>query len=205
MKVKICGLRRASDTGLAIELGATHVGIVLAQDSPRCATIREAQAIVRCARGRATVVLVFRNERTNAIVRLATDLGVNLVQVHGADALRRRELADAGLSVIPVASVTANATALPMLTGRSNVLVPALLDVGRGGTGRRFRWELLAPAAPANMFVAGGITPANVCELMRYRPWGIDVSSGVELAPGIKSPGLMRSLFAAVRALGEVA
>lgn len=205
MKVKICGLRRTSDTGYAIELGATHLGLVLAQDSPRCATIREAQAIVRCARGRARVVLVFRNERTAVIVRQATELGVKLVQVHGADTQRRRELGDAGLSVIPVASVAPDADSLPVFAESPNVLLPALLDVGRGGTGRCFHWDLLAPEAPANTFVAGGITPANVTELMQYRPWGIDVSSGVELAPGIKSPGLLRRLFCAVRALGEVA
>lgn len=205
MKVKICGLRRTSDTGLAIELGATHVGIVLAEDSPRCATMREARAIVRCARGRATVVLVFRHESAETIVRAAFELGVNLVQVHGASPALRRELRDAGMFVMPVASVPAGASALPEFAAQPTDMVPAVLDVGRGGSGRTFDWTLLPTQSARCVFVAGGITPANVAALLAHRPWGIDVSSGVELAPGVKSPGLLRKLLREVRALGDVA
>ena len=76
MRVKICGLRRAVDAECAIELGASHVGVVLAADSPRCATREEAAAVVAVARGRAEPVLVFRGESHDAIVGVDLDYEV---------------------------------------------------------------------------------------------------------------------------------
>jgi phosphoribosylanthranilate isomerase len=72
---------------------------------------------------------------------------------------------------------------------------PAVLDAGAGGRGRRFRWELLGPRAPDATFIAGGIGPHNVLELLRYRPYGLDLSSGVESAPGIKDPERLSLFF----------
>ena len=199
MRVKVCGLRRAADADVAISLGATHVGVVLAADSPRRASRAEARAIVALAAGCAEPVLVFRGESDREVRAACEELSVRRVQVHGADARRCAQLERAGLLPIPVAEVTADAVALPSFTPAPSSRRPALLDGGRGGAGRRFRWDLLADGAPEGVLVAGGIEPANVRELLEHRPWGIDVSSGVELGPGVKDPERLTALFQAVR------
>lgn len=204
MKVKICGLRRAVDADAALGLGATHLGIVLAEDSARCASRREAHQIVSLARGCADVVLVFRGESDEVIRAHCDALGVARVQVHGAGHGRCRSLAAAGLLPVPVATIPEDARSLPEFSPTPTAEMPALLDGGRGGEGRCFRWDLLGPRAPEGVFVAGGIRPANVRRLLPFRPWGIDVSSGVEAEPGVKDAVLMSQLIHAVRGVGVV-
>jgi len=202
MKVKICGLRRAVDADAALALGATHLGVVLAQDSPRRATVREARAIVRLARGVATVALVFRGEHDEAIRTACDRVGCPRVQVHGANGVRCQKLQSLGLRPVPVAVVARTASSLPDFDEPPSARNPALLDGGKGGAGRAFVWSLLRGGAPHAVFVAGGIAPFNVRELLHYQPWGIDVSSGIELEPGVKDPVLMSQLFHAVRSSG---
>ncbi len=202
MMVKICGLRRPADADAAIGLGATHIGVVLAQDSPRCATRAQAREIADVARGAAKVVLVFRSE-TDGVIRAACDaVGVARLQVHGAERSRCEELAAAGLLPTQVVRVEPQATSLPEFAEPPTELVPALLDGGAGGAGQSFSWALLGPRAPHAVFVAGGIRPANVGRLLQYQPWGIDVSSGIELEPGVKDPVLMSQLFYVLRTAG---
>ena len=200
MKVKICGLTRAVDAALAVELGASHVGIVLAADSPRCATRAQAHAIVAAVRGHAEPVLVFRGESHEDVVAASDVLGVRRVQVHGADALACARFEQAGLLPVPVIRVGEGSRALPRFDPQPSAERPALLDGGRGGEGLCFAWDLLAGKAPEGVFVAGGITPENVRTLLAHRPWGIDVSSGVECRMGIKDKERMVALFGAVRA-----
>ena len=105
----------------------------------------------------------------------------------------------AGVRVYPVLLITADATRLPQPDTEPTDDEPAVLDTG-GGTGIRFPWRLLAGGAPAHTFIAGGVRPDNVACLLAYRPWGIDLASGVESAPGIKQPAAMAALFASVAA-----
>jgi phosphoribosylanthranilate isomerase len=74
-----------------------------------------------------------------------------------------------------------------------------LLDVGDGGSGRSFRWEILGDEAPRGVFIAGGIRPDNVAALLSHHPYGIDLSSGIESSPGVKDPKSMTAFFEAVR------
>jgi phosphoribosylanthranilate isomerase len=194
--IKICGLRRVADAELALQLGATHLGCVVAADSPRCATADEVRAIRGVAAGRAIFVLVCRGGR-DEVLAAAVEAGPDLVQWHGATPVDEVALAAAGLLPLRVRSVDAAAVALPSLPSATNAS-PLLLDVGRGGGGQPFAWHLLGDAAPAHVFIAGGITPANVGALLAHRPWGIDLSSGVESAPGCKDHAALRRLFAAL-------
>jgi len=194
-RVKICGLRRVADAELCLDLGASYLGCVLAADSPRCATIAEVQDIARAAANRAEVVLVFRGNSVLEILRLCDETSVRRVQIHGTNPLACQYLNFYGMHVHPVFAVPAGATCLPELIPPPDERSPALLDVGAGGTGRRFAWQLLGPQSPAATLVAGGITCDNVVELLEYRPFGIDVSSGVEQTPGVKDETLLRQLF----------
>lgn len=196
--VKICGLRRPEDAARAVELGARFLGVVLAPDSPRCASLEEARA-VRDVAGDARVVLVFRNADRGTVLRASAMVGVDTVQVHGAGERDCAWLQGEGLRVIRVHALAGGATALPELRPAPTADRLALLDAGRGGSGTAFDWDLLGGQGPAFTLVAGGITPNNVRALLVHRPWGIDVSSGVERAPGQKDHARLAALFAALQ------
>lgn len=192
-RVKICGVRSGGDAQLAVELGATHIGCVLASDSPRCATIDEARRLASGVTD-AQVILVFRKPSADEVVDVSAEVGVSHVQVHGVDEQFYVDLEAKGLTAHRVYSVSKDAGALPRIEATEGC--PAFLDVGRGGAGVPFDWSLMRRGAPAATFIAGGITPENISTLLEQRPWGVDVSSGVESSPGVKDPDKLRRLFA---------
>ncbi|MCR9247195.1 MAG: phosphoribosylanthranilate isomerase [bacterium] len=199
--VKICGLTQPADAELALQLGASHLGCVVAPDSPRASTWAARRAIRELARGRAAFVLVVRGLEAAAVQALAKDCEPEFVQWHGLDAAAEAAVA----TVLPaplmrVRRLEPGAAALPPTSAAPGS--PIVLDGGRGGAGTRFDWRLLAGGSPEHVFVAGGIDPGNVGELLAFSPWGVDVSSGIESAPGRKDHGAMRALFG-VPGLGE--
>ncbi len=192
--VKICGVRRIEDAILAERLGAQFIGCVLAKQSPRCATLSEVKAI--CVHTTVSVILVFRDATTEEVRNACVVTGVRRVQLHRSPDVNIRVLESEGLLVHRVLSVDDN---LPDLFPVPTCDRPIVLDVGVGGEGRTFDWDLLGDLAPQFTFVAGGITPENVGSLLRLEPYGIDLSSGVESSPGVKDPERMQLLFAALR------
>lgn len=198
--VKICGLRRLADAELSLELGAQYLGCVLAADSPRCATVDEVRNIAAVASGQAEVVLVFRKTSQEQILRLCDETQVRRVQIHGTSPNACRMLSFYGVDVHSVFRVAADATRLPELDPPPLPRHPAVLDGGAGGAGHRFAWDLLGASAPDSTLIAGGITADNVGELLLHRPYGIDVSSGIEASPGVKDASELRRLFERVGA-----
>jgi phosphoribosylanthranilate isomerase len=195
-KIKICGVRRVADALLAVELGATHIGCVLAPDSPRCATVNEARELVAAVGSVAQVVLVFRNPTPEVVVEAGKATGIGHVQVHGVGEDFYRQLEARGLVPLRVYSMQKGVAKLPQLALAPTEGCPAFLDVGSGGSGRRFDWTVLNGQAPHATFIAGGVTPENASELLEQNPWGVDLSSGVESAPGVKDPDKLERLFA---------
>jgi phosphoribosylanthranilate isomerase len=207
VQVKVCGVRRVEDARLAVALGAGWIGCVRAKDSPRCAKLREVAAIRRGVDARAGVVLVGRARRGEngevvaALVREAKRVGAAAVQIHGASRAALARVRDAGLVAWRVISVVRGAARLPRSLRTARVArSQVLLDVGAGGSGTPFDWRLLGRVAPPRLWIAGGITPENVGELLEHDPFGIDVSSGVERAPGVKDARRLRELFAVIDA-----
>lgn len=194
-QIKICGLRRMEDAVRAVELGATWLGCVVAPESPRCAEEAELHAIARlCAEAERALVIVGRAAsaaRVHALVRQIGDVDA-WAQVHGGEAEGR------AIRVVRVDASASFATTKVGALRSASSASPVLFDCGEGGTGRRFDWSQLAPRAPRFAFVAGGISPENVHELMDFEPWGIDVSSGVESRPGVKDHDRLRALFDAI-------
>jgi indole-3-glycerol phosphate synthase / phosphoribosylanthranilate isomerase len=193
--VKICGLKRVEDAELALGLGATHVGVVKTESSPRAASVEEARAIFEVAKGRATTVLVCRDLPIDDVARDAKASGCDWVQLYGALDSDVERLEDEGFRVLRVHDMSESSGALPVLAPEPTERRPALLDVGGGGSGRRFDWALLGESAPAFTWIAGGIRPDNVEELLAHRPHGLDLASGVESAPGVKDRAKLTSLF----------
>ena len=122
-------------------------------------------------------------------------LGVERVQPHGLSEAGSRALEKAGLIVHRVVRVPRDAIRLPEYAPSKNAAGPLVFDVGGGGSGRAFDWRILGQRAPDRAFIAGGLRPENIDGLLPYQPWGVDISSGVESAPGVKDPGRLRLFF----------
>lgn len=201
VKVKVCGVTRREDALLAADLGASAVGFVFWPSSPRYVAPAAAAAIARGLPADVAPVGVFVDPQVGELRRIAARVGLAAVQLHGdepatlCDGLPYRVL-----KAVPVAGAATRAAA-DRVPERVTVLLDAPDPVRRGGTGRTVDWRVAAGvAARRRIFLAGGLRPENVGEALRVvRPYGIDVSSGVEARPGRKDPGRLRDFF------GEVA
>jgi phosphoribosylanthranilate isomerase len=198
--VKICGITREQDARLAVSLGATAIGFICWRSSPRYVAPADGARIAVVLPPSVRRVGVFVNADRDEIERVAREIGLDTVQLHGDES---PELArDLGWPVIRALSLDA--------IGTSDVLerwanVPILLDahdpVRHGGTGRTIDWDRAAQVARSReVILAGGLRPETIAEAVtRVRPAGVDVSSGVESAPGIKDESRLRALFDALR------
>lgn len=204
MEIKICGLRRPEDARLAARLGAQWIGVVRAPDSPRSATLEEARQVIAAAREvnpEVRPVLATGRRTRDEVASDAFALGVERVQPHGLSESGIRALTGAGLIVHRVVTVPESAARLPDFEPPEADDGPLVFDVGGGGSGRAFDWRILGERAPGRAFIAGGLRPENVGRLLPYRPWGVDVSSGIESSPGVKDPERLQRFFDLLRPL----
>lgn len=193
--VKICGLTRPEDARLAVQLGATHVGCVMANASPRSVTSGEARGVFAAAGDSVEHVLIFKREEPETILKVADRVGTSRVQLYGMPETHALHLEKAGLTVYRVHELDADSRALPPLLPKPTKKRPAMLDFKGGGAGKAFPWHILGSPAPHATFIAGGVRPENVASLLSHRPYGIDLSSGVEAQPGVKDHERMKLFF----------
>jgi phosphoribosylanthranilate isomerase len=200
MLIKICGLTSADDARRAVDAGATAIGMVFWPGSPRVVTLEQAEAVVGAVGAQVLTVGVFVDATREAIDHVMRRVSLGAAQLHGQESPAFVEVLP--WSVIKAVPVPAEGP-LPDLAPWAGVRI--LLDahdpVRRGGTGQVVDWTRAAAlAATRPVILAGGLTPDNVGEaVMRVRPAGIDVSSGVEQSPGVKDVAKVRALIAAVR------
>lgn len=197
MYVKICGLRTSEHAHVAIEAGARAVGVVMNRTSSRRATPDEARSVVEAARGSADTVLVVNDMAADEAARTARRLGFDVLQLHGK-AYGEADFA-AALAIAPrVWRATSLDLDPPLEVGAWGEEL-LLLDAPKPGSGETWDLSELADRAPdGSWLLAGGLSPANVADAVAaVRPWGVDVSSGVEVAPGEKSADLIREFVAA--------
>jgi len=205
-RVKICGLTRAEDAELAVALGADAIGFVFWPKSPRHIERADARAIASRLGAFVTRVGVFVDASPDDVSATVRDVGLDVVQLHGDENV-------ADYAGVPARLVKAVALGDEKSVETAIQLPPAVMPladafdaVRRGGTGQLAHWPHAARVALRRPLVlAGGLRPENIRDAIRtVRPWGVDVSSGVEDAPGLKSPERLRQLFAAVAAATEV-
>jgi len=187
VEVKICGITNLEDALTAIAAGADALGFVFHPNSPRHVFPEQAAAIIRHLPPFVQTVGLFVNEPLEMVNATADQCGLDLVQLHGeekpgyCDAVKRR--------VIKTLRVKDITSLEPMRDYRvAAFLLDAWSPSAHGGTGQTFNWEIAACVAQSNRIIlAGGLTPGNVAEAVRQvRPYGVDVSSGVESEPGKK-------------------
>lgn len=209
--VKICGVCDPADAALAVEAGATHVGVIRVPGSRRTRSLEAARAVCEAVAG-ARRVGVYVDAPVATILREAEALGLDVIQLHGAEPPERvGELAGAGYEVWKVVKPERGEELVAAATRYRDadlLLVEGRSDRGHGGVGARFPWDEIAAVRerlPAGtvLGVGGGLDPDNVADAVgRFRPALVDVSSGVEAEPCRKDPDRVRAFIRTARAAG---
>jgi phosphoribosylanthranilate isomerase len=204
VKVKICGITNREDAQAAVEAGADALGFVMYKKSPRWVEPAVARAIIAELPPFVLPIGVFVNEEANTVRKLVDECGLALAQLHGDEnASYCQQLARPALKALRLKD-RGSFLALAEFQGRAGVrgfLIDAFSDQAYGGTGQTVDWTLAAEVARTiPILLAGGLTPSNVAEAVRLvRPYGVDVSSGVELSPGKKDHVKVRAFIEAAR------
>lgn len=196
MRIKVCGLTRMCDVEAALTAGVDALGFVVWPRSPRAVSVDALSSLLRGVPPFVTAVAVTVSPTTDDVRRL-WDAGCHWVQVHGEVPV----WPDGGHLLRAISWNAERHAWTPDDGGEAAVLVDAHDPVRHGGTGHRADWEQAAALAKTRAIVlAGGLTPDTVGEAVQVvRPWAVDVSSGVEEAPGIKSAARIAAFVAAAR------
>lgn len=217
-QVKICGITNLDDARCAAGAGADFLGFVLYPKSPRFVTPEQIKVITRAVKdefgtGAPRCIGVFVNELAERVTTILDTAGLDLAQLHGDEppgvvqslhprafkAIRPRTPADAKAAIVTygsaIAALQEGDVTLPQL------LIDTYHPQQYGGTGISTDLVVVRPIArQARLLLAGGLTPETVASaIAQVRPWGVDVSSGVEAEKGIKDPAKLRAFIKAVR------
>lgn len=198
MFVKICGITNEDDALFAVAMGADAVGFVFAPSTRQIAP-QQAYDITRRLPPEVLTVGVFRDEIPQRVIETAHRAGVKAVQLHGREtAEQSRAVANSFRWVIK--AFPAGASELSRADEYGTEMI--LLDAPAPGSGKLFNWDLAAEApSHLQLILAGGLDADNVADAVTaVEPWGVDVSSGVESAPGRKDPTKVRKFIANARA-----
>ncbi len=197
MFIKICGITNEEDALLAVAVGADAIGFVFAP-SPRQVVATRVAEIVRRLPPDILTVGVFRNELPDRVISIMNNTGLMAAQLHGFESASQVHKVKSEVRTV-FKAVTAGSESFQDAAGFGADAV--LVDSEEPGSGEVFDWQM-AENAPQGvpLILAGGLTPTNVVgAIEKVRPWGVDVSSGVERSPGIKDPRLVRAFVEAAR------
>ncbi len=199
-RIKICGITRPADGATAAEAGADAIGLVFYPPSPRFLSLERALEIRDALPPFVQVVALFVNPDAAQVAQVIGRVKPSLLQFHGEETPRFCE--EFGVPYVKACRVKAGVDLLEYLRPFSRA-AGWLLDshvAEYGGVGESFDWSLAPAVRERPIILSGGLAPANVAEaIRRVKPWGVDVSSGVESAKGIKDAGKIAAFIAEVR------
>ncbi len=211
LDIKICGLKSTEALDAALAGGASHVGFIFFEKSPRYVTPADAGRLRQAARGRARAVAVTVDADDATLDAITAVVAPDMLQLHGHETPQRvvEVKARYGLPVmkaIPISAADDLDKAKVYRGIADRLLFDAKPPKGAelpGGNGVAFDWTILAALEPGMDFMlSGGLNAQNVAEALRLaNPPGLDVSSGVEIAPGVKDPALIAAFFRALAAV----
>jgi phosphoribosylanthranilate isomerase len=201
MRVKICGITSVDDALIAVNAGADAIGLVFYEPSPRCVDIEQAEAISRAVGPFVTVVALFVNASRSVIENILKRVPIHVMQFHGDEpaefceqfsrpyfkALRMHEDLDVEATI-------------GLFNNASGILLDAYTPGVPGGTGETFDWQRVPKGSDRAIILAGGLNPENIRRAVtETNIYGVDVSGGVERAPGIKDAQKIESFIRAAK------
>jgi phosphoribosylanthranilate isomerase len=202
VRVKVCGICRLEDAVRAVECGAAAIGFIFWPGSPRYVDADVARDIAARLPPHVTTIGVFVDQDVDQVERVAAAVPLGGVQLHGGESVDVfARLRQPLIKAVPVTGAF-DLSVVDRLPASITVLLDAHDPVRRGGTGRTIDWTVAASVARRRpTILSGGLTASNVADaIARVQPQMIDVSSGVESAPGRKDPDKLKEFFAAVAA-----
>ena len=210
MRVKICGITKPEQGQAIAQLGATALGFICVQASPRYVTPGQIQAVVEQLLVQVDRIGVFANATVEEICQIVADTNLSAVQLHGNESPEFCEKLRQSLPEVEILKALRVKTTecLDQAVTYGSYVDTLLLDAYHpqllGGTGKTLDWKTLQQFRPNYpWFLAGGLTPDNVLDaLTKLQPHGIDLSSGVERSPGDKDLDKVAQLFEKVKSLG---
>jgi phosphoribosylanthranilate isomerase len=206
-RIKCCGMTRVEDALLAASLGVDAIGVVMTARSKRQVSLQQARAIVDAMPPFVTTVALCMDDDAGFVQEVIDAVRPSLLQFHGSES--DEWCAQFGHPSLKAIAMGEGASALYQL--RDHPHAAGLLLDGHGlgeagGSGKVFDWSLMPKDLQQPLILAGGLTPTNVAAAIRVaQPWAVDVSSGIESAPGIKDAQKVRDFTAAVRAVASAA
>jgi len=200
--VKVCGTTSEEDALLAVAMGADALGFVFAP-SPRQVAAAVVADIVKRLPPEVITVGVFRNEAPTRVVEIVTATGLKGAQLHGHETSTEARWIRARVPLTIRAFAAGDPAVRQALDHKADAV---LIDAPSPGSGQVFDWSLAAEVpGGTRLLLSGGLTPENVADaIVQVRPWGVDVVSGVERAPGHKDPRKLRAFVAAARSVPEL-
>ena len=201
MFVKICGITNEEDALLSVAVGADAVGFVFAPSQRKIAVSRVAD-IVRRLPPDVMTVGVFKDELPDRIIKVMNETGLMAAQLHGVESTSHVMKVKEEVRTV-FKAVTAGSEAF--YSAEDFKADAILVDSEIPGAGEIFDWQMAENAPPGvPLILAGGLTPDNVTQgIQRVKPWGVDVSSGVERSPGVKDPILVRAFVQTAKKAGR--
>lgn len=201
-RIKFCGITRAEDARRGAELGIDAIGLVFSRASQRFIGIREARNVRAELPPFVTAVALFMDDEAGWIEEVISTVQPDLLQFHGAEPDRfAASFLRPYIKAVPMASVANALRHVADFPGAAGFVLDSHARGAPGGTGEAFDWTRIQPGTGRPFVLAGGLTAQNVAQaIATVRPYGVDISSGIESAPGIKDVAKMRAFVSAVRA-----
>ncbi len=195
IRIKVCGLRSPEHAIAAADAGADAIGLVFVGKSPRFVSTSEAKAVALSVGPLVSKVALFVNPTVREVEEVLASVPIDVLQFHGEESVAFCEQFQRPyLKALRVRSLSGDADQQQQQALREaassyqHLLLDAYSDKAHGGTGERFDWRCLPADGLGQWILAGGLAPENVAEaIAATHPYGVDVSSGVETAPGEKS------------------
>ncbi len=201
-RIKFCGITRIEDARRAVDYGVDAIGFVLTRKSQRFVGLSQARSIRKTLPPFVSTVALFMDDDSSWIEDVIAGMQPDLLQFHGSETPGFADsFARPYIKAVPMGSVENLRAYTALYTGASGILLDSHTAGGLGGSGSTFDWTRVPRDPNLSIVLAGGLRPANVAQAIALvRPYAVDVSSGIELAPGIKDPTKMRGFVEAVRA-----
>lgn len=200
-RIKFCGLRREADLAVALELGVDAIGLIFADGSPRSLELADARRLRARIPPFVGVVALVRDTAPQRIADILDAVRPHWLQFHGSETDADCQRAGTPyLKAIGMQGLDDVPAALAAYPGAAGFVLDGHAPGAAGGSGQRFDWQIWPQTTSRPLILAGGLTADNVHEAIQHlRPWAVDVSSGIESAPGEKCAERMHRFVAEVR------